>query len=267
MSKITKISKDSNTQRVWVYIDYRLCTSIRLNVWEIMNLKEGEEITRAQLLQREKEVWHKAKKTNISSSGKQAMIRVIQWISKYLPNLDAKVIDFKFASIDRDSFSNSSITRQDQNICLFTKGSKASIITLEVAFSEIQRGTNYWVNADKVKYAQSNDNRDGWVVLYYKFPVEKFVWIKPRSDIKYQQEEIIKGSKNYYIVFNKNGPEIYSSIKFSEYLRNKIGHLIPEVSSDNITANSSNTFLNTNYLQTLSKKQTYKNELMKHSKK
>jgi hypothetical protein len=232
MSKITQVQQDNETRRILVYIDYRFCASIRPDVWDAMELKDGDEITCSQLHQKEKAVYNKYEKRDRNYSNKQALKRIVRWFDKYIATLDAKIIDFKFNNYEFDYPSY----RHDQNISLFIRGTNTELITLEVTTSEIQRGSHHWVNADKIVYAQSQSKRDGWVVLYYKYPVEKLIWIKPQPKIIYKTEEVIKGLKRPFVFFKNDSSEIYSSPKFFEYIQAKIDSKVSEISSRVITA-------------------------------
>lgn len=224
MAKITQIKQDSKTRRILVYIDYRFCASIRPDIWDAMELKDGDKITCAGLHQKEREIYQKSGKQNRIYSNKQALHRIVRWFDKYIPALEAKIIDFKFSNNEFDSLCN----RHDQNISLFIKGSNTELITLEVASSEIQRGIHYWVNIDKIMYVLSQTSRDGWVVLYYRYPVEKLIWIKPSPAKTYNPEELIMGSKKYFVFFKNDSPEVYSSPGFFEYIQNKIDGKLPQ---------------------------------------
>lgn len=231
MPKITQIKQDGKTRRILVYIDYRFCASIRPNIWDAMELKDGDKITCAQLHQKEREIYQKSGKQNRVYSNKQALNRVVRWFDKYIPVLDAKIVDFKFGNNGFDSIYD----RHDQNISLFKKGTSTELITLEVASSEIQRGIHHWVSIDKIMYAHSQTKRDGWIVVYYKYPVEKLVWIKPNPKILYKGEEIIKGSKYSFVFFKNDSPEVYSSPKFFEYIQARIDGEPPQQIDENVS--------------------------------
>jgi hypothetical protein len=226
MSKITQIQQDNRTRRILVYIGYRFCATIRPDVWDAMELKEGDEITCAELHRKEKEVYNKSRKQNRSETNKQAMNRIVRWFDKYIPTLDAKIIEFKFD----DNEYGYPWYRYDRNISLFLKGTNTELITLEVATIEIQKGIHNWVNADKIISAQSQSKRDGWAALYCKYPVERIVWIKPNPRIIYKTEEIIKGSKQQFVFFKNDSPEVYPSSKFFKYIQARIdGKLLQEL--------------------------------------
>jgi len=244
MSEITQIQQDNKTRRILVYIDNRYCTSIRPNVWDAMGLKEGDEITCAELHQKERNAYHKCRKENYSDFNKQTVNRVVRWFDKYIPAIEAKIIDFKFDDNEYDYPHY----RYDQNISLFLKGTNKELITLEVACVELQRGVHNWVLADKVMFAQSQSKRDGWAVLYYKYPVERLIWVKPDPRIIYKTEEIIKGSKRQFIFFKNDSPEVYSSPKFFDYIQNKINSRISDASSSKCNSQS----LDTNHNASLS---------------
>ena len=234
MPKITQIQYDNKTQRAQVYIDYRFCASIRQNIWEELGLREGSEISCAQLHQKEASVWKRSSQSSSMYISKQAINRVMEWVRKYIPNLNAKVIDFRYIYDNGDNSGlafNYSHTRNDQNISLTLKATNKEIITLEVMGVELQRGINYWARENKLLYAQSQFKRDGWVVLYYKYPKEVFVWIKPEHNKQYKSEELIRSSKTRFIAFNDRSPEVYSSKGFCEYIQKKIEGMVSDISS------------------------------------
>lgn len=228
MPKITQIKPNKITNRVAVYIDYSFCAAIRRTIWEKMDLAEGSEISCTELHQKEVLLWKQSNKQNIIFNSKQAVDRTAEWLRQHLPNLDTRVIDFRFGYNNHPVAISYPSTRNDQNISLMLKGTATEVITLEVASTEIKRGINYWVQANKIAYTQSQTNRDAWVVLYYKYPDEQFVWIKPMVDKQYKREELIGNTKNYFVVFNYRGPEVHSSPEFCKYVQDKIDKMISE---------------------------------------
>lgn len=231
MPKITQIQYDNNTQRAQVYIDYRFCASIRQNIWQEMGLCEGSEISCAQLHQKEALVWQRSRRSNLLDMSNQALDRTLAWLTKYLPNINARVIDFRYGQDDNGLSLNYPVPRNDKNISLTLKATNLEILTLEVTGVEIQRGINYWVKEHKLLYAQSQFKRDGWVVLYYKHPKELFVWIKPEPKKQYKSEELIRRSKNRFIAFNDQSSEVCSSKEFCEYIHKKIEGIASGVTS------------------------------------
>jgi hypothetical protein len=229
MPKITLIKNDNKTNRVAVYVDFHFCASVRQSIWEEMDLAEGSEISCSELHKKEALTWKQANKKNTIFNSKQAINCTMQWLNQYLPTLDARVIDFRFGYSSNPSSVSYPSTRNDQNISLLLKGTSTEVITLEVASTEIQRGINYWVRADKIAYAQSQSSRDAWVVLYYRHPHERFVWIHPVSDKKYKAEEIIDNTKNYFVAFNDRSPEVHSSQEFCQYIQDKIDKMVLEI--------------------------------------
>jgi|GEM_PF-6073271 len=221
MAKITQIQTNKLAGRVSVYIDYHFCAAIRQNIWDEMNLHEGSEISRTELHKQEAAIWKKYKRPSSRHPIQQTINRIVQWFSKYLPDLEAKIVDFRLDYNNDKMPSNYSSTRNDQNISLFLKGTAIEVITLEVAVAEIQRGTNYSVKADKIVFAQSQLQKDVWVVLYCKYPMEKFIWIKP-SNKEYKHEELIGVANSHFIAFSDESPEVYSSQRFYDYIQKKI---------------------------------------------
>ena len=53
MSKITQLQYDNESGRVIVYVGYRFCISVRQDIWDEMNLREGSEITFSELKSKE----------------------------------------------------------------------------------------------------------------------------------------------------------------------------------------------------------------------
>jgi hypothetical protein len=223
MPKITQIQRDNKTQRVIVYIDYRYCASIRPNIWEEMSLQEGSEISCAKLHQKEASIWRNSnKRTDVVYSLKHAINRTVAWFNRYLPNLEAIIFDSRFgydsSKLSLDYPNAGSV----QDIGVFIKGTDIELMTIKVATNGIRGGTSYWISMNKITKAQSNPKRDIWVVLYYKYPMEKFIWIKPSVEKKYKYEELIKGSKNHFVFFDDKSAEVHSFKEFCDYIKDKI---------------------------------------------
>jgi len=223
MPKITQIRRDKTTNRVSVYIDYRFCMSIRENVWQEMGLAENSDISCVELKQKERALWKQISKAQAIENSKQALLRIQQWFNKYLPNVEVRVIDFRLSD---SSSARGYLGRNDQNISLLHKETTTEIMTLEMASTEISRGINYWVRADKIDYAQ---NLNSWVVLYYKYPIERLIWIKPLPAKKYKPQELIANIKPYYVSFNEKSPEVHSEQDFYKYVQNKIEQMIKKI--------------------------------------
>ena len=66
MSKITQIQYDNETDRVIIYVGYRFCASIRQDVWDEMNLREGSKITFDEL--KSKEAFYRKKSRTKSNN-------------------------------------------------------------------------------------------------------------------------------------------------------------------------------------------------------
>jgi len=225
MPKITQIKFNTMTKRVAVYIDYHFCLSIRDNIWQKMGLTNGSEISSIELKQKERIIWKNLRKTNALGNSKQALLRVQYWFSKHMPNLEAQIIDFNLAQSDRPSPESYPGIGSNQRIRILLKRTVTEIMTLEVASTEIRRGINYWIRAEKIDYAKNQYNRDVWIVLYCKYPNEKLIWIKPLSNKQYQREELISNTLSYFISFNFKSPEVYSSQNFCEYVQNKLDQI------------------------------------------
>lgn len=228
MSKITQVQQDNKTGRVLVYIDYRFCASVRPDIWKVMGLQDGDEITYARLRQKERELYKKARRLSYNDSSKQALSRIVHWFNKYIVTLDTKIVDFNFEHSNGNYFGYPTV-RYDQNISLFIKNTNIELVTLEVATTEVQKGIDHWVDANKIAYAKSQAKRDSWVVLYYRYPAEKLIWIKPDSKVIYSAEEFVRGPKKQFIRFKKGSPEIYPSPKFFNYIQDKIVNQSSEV--------------------------------------
>jgi hypothetical protein len=235
MPKITQIQYDNITKRVLVYIDYRICTSMDQKTWHNLDLNEGSEISCQQLRQRKilaEKIPAEANFTNISSL---AITRTARWLNKNLSNIEARIIDFRYGRNDGGLSLNYPNTRNDQNISLVLKETNTEIITLEVSAVEMQCGINYWLREDKLRYAQNQSKRDGWVMLYYQYPKETFIWIKPEKDKQYVSEILSKNSPSRFVPFNNRSFEIYSDKEFCEYVQKKIEQLVTKTSSDRNT--------------------------------
>ena len=66
MSKITQIQYDNESGRVIVYVGYRFCVSVRQDIWDEMNLREGSKINFDEL--KSKEAFYRKKSRTKSNN-------------------------------------------------------------------------------------------------------------------------------------------------------------------------------------------------------
>ena len=72
-------------------------------------------------------------------------------------------------------------------------------------------------------------------MLYFKDPVERFIWLKPDNNKEYKCVEITKTNSeiaNNFVSFNYKSQEIYLSKSFCKYIRNKIDSICSKALDD-----------------------------------
>lgn len=148
-------------------------------------------------------------------SRKKRLERVEAWIKKYLPEVIVERVGF--GADTTDFIKQHPDEHGSPDLKLIIDGDE--LIALEVSGTERQSGSDYWVRPDKLTYAQKHSEKDVWIVLHYKLPKERFIWLKPILEKQYQfQEKEIRGAIEYYVTFNDGDDEIKSSKEFQEYV-------------------------------------------------
>jgi hypothetical protein len=222
MPQITEIKFSQDQQRVYVSIDDTYCASIRSRTWRAMKLSVGAEITCEELKERENFFWKKAYGEKAWKEEKERLQRVAGWVKRYLPFVQVTPVGFGAASTEL--IPEHSSEKGSPDLSLSHKGRE--VIALEVSGTDIQRGQDFWVRPDKLEYAQNHPERDVWIVLHYRKPRERFIWIKPNLSKEYEyQEKEIREAVERYVVFDDTSEEVKSSEEFSKYVKQKIDNI------------------------------------------
>lgn len=224
MSLITKVlTKQGKKQdRVHVYIDDRLCTSIRERTWLGMNLAVGSNISCKELKIFEQNFWKKLYGVQAWRREKVRINRVIQWFAKYIPQVEVKIVGL---GADRNDYLENihSEEKGKPDLSIIVHNLRIELIALEVSGTEKKQGDDYWIRKDKIDYIKDHPERDVWVILHYKLPKEQFVWLKIIPEKCYETKVInIKGADEYYVIFTNDAEEIKSSDYFKNYILAKL---------------------------------------------
>lgn len=224
MPKITKIleKQGEHKDRVYIYIDGKFCTSIRQRTWIGMRLEIDSIISCDELKTLENNFWKKIYGKESWEREKIRINRVIEWFNKYIKDVD--IVPVGLGADHNDYLENThSKEKGAPDLSVRVKGSGIEIILLEVSGTENMRGKEYWVRKDKVDYVKNHPDLDIWIVLHYKLPIERFIWLKIEPSKNYVTKiQNIKGADEFYVLFNDDDSEIFSSLNFHNYIMNKI---------------------------------------------
>jgi len=224
MPVITKVlsKQGTNKDRVYVYIDGKFCTSIRERTWIGMHLAVGSSISCEELKIFEQNFWKKLYGVDSWQREKIRINRVINWFAKYIPQVEVMPVGL---GTDRNDYLENvhSEEKGEPDLSIRLHSSEIEIIALEVSGTEKMQGNDYWIRKDKIDYIQNHPERDLWVVLHYKLPKEKFIWLKFIPEKSYQTTVInIKGADEYYVILTNDAEEIKLSDYFRKYILAKI---------------------------------------------
>jgi len=222
MPNITEVKNADDKDRVYVWVDGSYCCSIRTRTWKAIELSVGSEISCEELQERESFFWKNAYGQKAWEEEKKRLERVKGWIKTYLPSVQVKTLGFGAESTE--FIAEHPGEKGDPDLSLAFGGRE--VIALEVSGTGTQRGQDFWVRPDKLKYAQNHPERDVWIVLHYRKPKERFVWIKPDLSKNYEDKErVIRGVSERYVIFDNNSEEVKSSAEFSNYVAQKVKSL------------------------------------------
>lgn len=222
MPKITRISdQKANPDKVSIYIDNEFCCGIRKRTFQGMNLNVGDEISCAELKERENFYWKKSYGETAWKKEKVRINKVKEKIETVDERLLIKVVGF---GADTDELIEKHPDEKGKpDLDIATKQNPDTVLLkVEVTGTERSRGTGYWVRPDKLEYAENHPAEDVWIILHFAEPEEKFVFIKPvpRKIYKTQTQEIRQAGE-FMCVFNEGDEEIRSFDEFSAHLKKK----------------------------------------------
>jgi len=231
MPKITKIyPMDANPPRypeasVLVYIDGVKCRAVRQRTWSAMNLKVGDQITCAELNEREAFHWKHVYGKAAWDQEKVRLEKVKNLLESFDPRVFAKVIGFGADSSDFIAAHPDEAGKPD--IEIVTRSGGIHVLYVEVTGTTKMRGDTYWVRPDKLAYVKNHSDQDVWLILHYAEPNEKFVFIKPDNSRTYEAvEKVIRGSTECYVEFSNDAPEVVPQPEFVAMLLSKVNALI-----------------------------------------
>jgi hypothetical protein len=211
MSKITQIQNTG--QRVVVYVDHKFCVSIRPDVWKLMNLHEGSEITCSELKRKETFYFKKTYMLSSWSSEKERVDDVVKWLTKYLPEVEIKRIEQ-----DEETMINE-FHKMEPNLSLLLKGTKTEFIAIKVLGADVQVGTHHWLRLDAIEYIKENPSRDIWIAACFKYPKLNITWIKLKQEKEYCDSD---KDKEGFVFFNHHASECHTSDRFCKYIKEKV---------------------------------------------
>lgn len=222
MPVITNIVYKPDRGRYWVFIDGEYCTSIRDRTFPAMNVDIGAEISCEELKNLENFHWKNQYGKASWEREQVRLARIVEIIECIDDRVKVNVVGFGAGSTEFIERHPEEAGKPDLEVVL-RADENVSILLVEVTGTETRRGSDYWIRPDKLAYCQNHPQEDVWIVLHYANPEELVIFIKPDRGNKYNAQEIvIRGSTEYYVIFNDNSPELRTHQEFSEYLIQKI---------------------------------------------
>lgn len=217
-----QFNKGKNQDRVYIYIDYAYCISIRSRTWGAFGLKIGDTIKCTELQEKENFLF----KNVYQNSWEEEKVRinyVKSWLNKYLPSLEVVISGF---GADSNEFIKSHPSEKGEpDITLRLKETDTIVLFLEVTGTKHKQGDDYWVRPDKIDYIQKHQEKDVWIALHYADD-KKIIWLKIVQNKKYiYVEKKIKNVIEHYVLFDDNSEEVKSSQEFKAYVENKLQSL------------------------------------------
>ncbi|HLW07522.1 MAG TPA: hypothetical protein VKY45_08150 [Marinilabiliaceae bacterium] len=215
MNQITEIRYIADKDRYWIFINKEYCTSIRARTFKGMQLQEGQVISCEDV--KEMESFHfKNQYQNSWEQEKFRIDKVSQLIHSINPSLQINVVGF---GADSNELIKSHPDEQGKPDLEILRADNSSIMLIEVTGTTHMRGNDYWIRPDKLTYCQNHPAQNVWIILHYTTPVEKFIFIKPSPDKQYRHiVKEIRGTDEYYVVFNDLDEEVRSKEEFIRHL-------------------------------------------------
>jgi len=224
MSKITKIEHKADRDRVWIYVDGQYCCSVRARTFPAMRLQVGQEITCAEIEEREKFHWKNTYGPDAWNKEKVRLDRVKTTIEAFDSRLSVRVTGFGADTNEFIPLHPEEAGKPDLEVGV--KGENRLLALVEVTGTEHFRGGHpptYWVRPDKLAYAKNHPEHDVWIVLHYAEPKEIIVVIKPNNQFEYPVQKFkIRDAIENYIVFSDDDPECIGLETFARHLIDKI---------------------------------------------
>jgi hypothetical protein len=220
MSKITNIVHKPEKERYWIYVDGEYCTSIRERTFPALKMNVGDQLSCNEI--KERESFH-FKNQYQDSWGKEKvrLNKVKELIDSFDSRLEARVTGF---GADTTEFIKAHPDESGKpDIEVINKDNGVVLIFVEVSGTERMRRGDYWVRPDKLTYAQNHVSDDVWIILHYREPQEKFIFIKPCLDTDYGYNEVKIGETvEHYVFFNDGMDECKTIEEFRQHLLSKL---------------------------------------------
>ncbi|TXH08134.1 MAG: hypothetical protein E6R04_11225 [Spirochaetes bacterium] len=224
MSKITKVyplpakPPQYPEAKVLVYIDGEKCSPIRERTWRAMGLQVGSEITREELIEREKFHWkNEYKKAGGWEKEKVRLAAVKAYIENIDRRIEAKITGFGANSTEFIAEHPDEQGRPDIEVVL--RHNQLVVLLVEVSGTERMRGYTYWIRPDKIAYAINHPNEDVWIILHYAEPQQKFVFFKPQQGVNYPVITVdIRGSGERMAEIDDRSPGVVTEAGFRNHL-------------------------------------------------
>jgi len=224
MSKITAIKEQaSHPDRVNVFIDNTFCCGIRKRTFQAMDLKVGDEISCAELKEKESFFWKQAYGEEAWKKEKVRIEKVATLINEIDENALVKIVGFGADSEVLIKEHPEEKGKPDIDV-MHKDRPEVTLIKVEITGTERMRGTDYWVRPDKIVYAENHPEEDVWIILHFAKPEEIFVFVQPIKGKKYPRiTKVIKDAGEIFCIFNNGDEEVKSLEEFSEHLRARLG--------------------------------------------
>ena len=206
---------------VWIYVDGNYCTSIGARTFTALNLTVGQEITCDSVKDLENFHW---KNAYGQAAWDKEKVR-LDLVKALIESLDSRVrVDIVgFGANTNEFIAELPKEAGKPDLEVNTKNGSVPVLIVEVTGTEVMRGDTYWVRPDKLVYAKNHQDQDGWLILHYAQPQEKFVFIKPNITTEYVVSEIeIRGSIEHYVEFTDQSNEVVSQGDFARLLSIKV---------------------------------------------
>ena len=224
VARITGIEHKPDRQRYWIYVDRQYCCSIRERTFPALELSVGQEITCAEIQERENFFWKQQygkaawEKEGVRLNKVKALVDAID------PRAEALIVGFGAGSTEFIAEHPEEAGRPDIEVTT-TDGQNLVLLSVEVTGTEQMRGTTYWVRPDKLAYVQAHPDQEVWLILHYAEPAEKFVFIRPSPAAADHiiVEKVIRGATEHYVEFTDRSLEVVSYDDFRANLISKLG--------------------------------------------
>lgn len=222
MPKITRITRQqANPDRLSIYIDGAFCTGVRERTFQAMGLREGDEISCAELKEKENFFW----KQSYQDKWKNEKVR-IEKVAELIKGIDAnalvKIVGFGADTVVLIKEHPDEKGKPDIDVMHKMKP-EITLLKVEVTGTERMRGDDFWVRPDKLEYAENHPDEDVWIILHFSEPQVIFVFIQPVKGKKYERHSInIRGAGEIFCIFNNGDEEVKSLEFFANHLKAKL---------------------------------------------